>query len=187
MTVLWKQQKSVRLEDLSEREIEERNLEIWEGEVFEVVAAGKFHNELAIRILFLFDEFCRNREGVYRAGDNDGFIISRNPDTFLSPDAALYRIREEIPGPWHNFSPEVVVEILSPENTRPEMIHKRDLYLGAGTEQFWLVDANRKTIEIHFSDGRTMIASEGVVDCEGISEGMKLDLETLFEPPPFMK
>lgn len=187
MSVLWKQKNSVRIEDLTEREIEERNLEIWEGEAIENPHSHKVHNEFAVRFLILFDEFCRNRPDVYRAGDNDGFIVSRNPDTFLSPDAALFRIREEIPGPWHNFSPEVVVEILSPENTRPEMIHKRDLYLRAGTEQFWLVDADRKTVEIHFKDGRTMIASEGFVDCEGIAEGMKLDLGKLFEPPPFMK
>ena len=187
MTVLWKKQNSVRLEDVTEREIEERNLEIWEGEVFELVPAGKRHNELAIKFLFLFDQFCSTRDNLYRAGDNDGFIVSRDPDTFLSPDAALFRIRSEGPGPWHDFSPEVVVEILSPENTKPEMVHKRDLYLRAGTEQFWLVDPDRRTIEIHFKDGRTMVASEGIVDCEGIAEGLKMDLEKLFELPPFLK
>ena len=188
MPVTWQQQKSTRLNELSQAEIERRNLEVWEGEIVETMTpGGKYHNELAMRFFALFSQHCASRPALFRSGDNDGFIVSRDPDTFLCPDAALYRVRKEDAGPWHPFSPEIVVEVLSPENSRPEMLHKRDLYLRAGAEQFWLVDPAKETIEIHFKDGRVMIATEGIVKCEGIAEGLELDLGKLFEPPPFMR
>jgi len=185
MSVLWKRQKAVRLDDFSPAEIDLRRLEIWEGESVEVTPAGKFHNELAVRLLLLFHDYCLVRPDLYRAGDNDGFVVARDPDTFLSPDAALYRLRREDSGPWHLFSPDIAAEILSPENTRAEMLHKRDLYLSGGSEQVWIVDPDEKSLEIHFNDGRLMVATEGVVECEGTAKGLKIDLGRLFEPPPF--
>ena len=111
--------------------------------------------------------------------------MAKNPDTFLSPDAALYRLRQEDPGPWHPFSPEVAVEILSPENTRAEMLHKRDLYLAGESQQVWIVDPEEKSLEVHSKDGRLMEAASGVVEGEGIVEGLRIDLEKLFKAPPF--
>ncbi len=35
-------------------------------------------------------------------------------------------------------SPEIVIEILSPSNTRQEMIEKKELYFARGAQEFWL-------------------------------------------------
>jgi Uma2 family endonuclease len=38
------------------------------------------------------------------------------------------------------FAPEICVEVISPGNTRAQMMHKKDLYLAAGAVEFWLCD-----------------------------------------------
>jgi Uma2 family endonuclease len=45
-------------------------------------------------------------------------------------------------------SPELVIEVLSRSNTREEMREKAALYLATGCEEFWLVDAKRKTVSV---------------------------------------
>lgn len=37
-----------------------------------------------------------------------------------------------------SVAPEICVEVMSPANSDAEMMHKRDLYLGAGAVEFWL-------------------------------------------------
>ena len=38
-------------------------------------------------------------------------------------------------------SPEVVIEILSPSNTRQEMLEKKKLYFARGAKEFWVCDS----------------------------------------------
>ena len=45
-------------------------------------------------------------------------------------------------------SPELVIEVLSPSNTKSEMREKAALYLSTGADEFWLVDAKRKTVTV---------------------------------------
>ncbi|HEY1947414.1 MAG TPA: Uma2 family endonuclease [Bryobacteraceae bacterium] len=50
-------------------------------------------------------------------------------------------------------SPELVIEVLSPSNTKAEMREKAALCLSTGCEEFWLIDPHRKTINVTRQDG----------------------------------
>lgn len=45
-------------------------------------------------------------------------------------------------------SPELVIEVLSPSNTKAEMREKAALFLSTGAQEFWIVDPNRKTVTV---------------------------------------
>jgi Uma2 family endonuclease len=45
-------------------------------------------------------------------------------------------------------SPELVIEVLSPSNTKREMQEKATLYLATGAEEFWIVDAHKKSVTV---------------------------------------
>ena len=45
-------------------------------------------------------------------------------------------------------SPELVIEVLSPSNTRAEIREKAVLCLSSGTQEFWVVDPKRETISV---------------------------------------
>lgn len=45
-------------------------------------------------------------------------------------------------------SPELVIEVLSPSNTKREMQEKATLYLSTGAQEFWVVDAKRKIVSV---------------------------------------
>ncbi len=57
-------------------------------------------------------------------------------------------------------SPELVVEILSPSNTKREMREKSALYLSTGAQQFWVIDPKRKTVSVTDQGGVTTLYQE---------------------------
>jgi Uma2 family endonuclease len=58
-------------------------------------------------------------------------------------------------------SPELVIEILSPSNTKSEMREKAALYLSTGCEEFWVVDPKQKSVTVMRRQGGTFIYKIG--------------------------
>jgi len=50
-------------------------------------------------------------------------------------------------------SPELVIEVLSPSNTKREMYEKATLYLATGALEFWVVDAKRRNVTVVRREG----------------------------------
>ena len=76
-----------------------------------------------------------------------------------------YRIADVVfisPARWHGIdlngyfegAPDLVAEVLSPSNTKKEMLEKRTLCLENGSQEFWLVDIERPNVEVSTSDAR---------------------------------
>ena len=58
-------------------------------------------------------------------------------------------------------SPELVIEVLSPSNTKADMRDKAALYLSTGAEEFWLVDPKRQHVVVMQRQGGTTIYEQG--------------------------
>ena len=57
---------------------------------------------------------------------------------------------------WVSGAPDLVIEILSPSNTAVKMDERRAICLENGCKQFWVVDHERKTIDVSTPDGKTI-------------------------------
>jgi len=80
---------------------------------------------------------------------NFGLVIRRDPLTTRVPDLAVF-IRAnmvEIDGYFHS-PPELLVEVLSPGNTRAEIAEKISDYETLGVPELWLLSPEACTIEI---------------------------------------
>lgn len=58
-------------------------------------------------------------------------------------------------------SPELVIEVLSPSNTKAEIREKAALYLSTGAEEFWVVDPKRKTVKVVSRDSGQVVYGTG--------------------------
>ena len=58
-------------------------------------------------------------------------------------------------------SPELVIEVLPPSNTKAEMREKAALYLSTGCVEFWVVDPKRRTVSITRRDGQNVSFGSG--------------------------
>lgn len=182
MAVAESRTRLMTAEELTSPGVPEKFVELINGELVPMAPAGRSHNRTALNIAFAFRVFCSGRPGLDYCGDNDGFLIRRAPDTVLSPDACLFRARPDTGATWYEFAPEVVVEVLSPSNSRAEMAFKRERFFEAGSEQFWLVDPEAQTLDIFHRDGRIVPHdARATVIGEGIAAGLALPLPEVFQ------
>lgn len=87
--------------------------------------------------------------------------------------------------------PDLVVEVLSPGNTRKEMEIKRQEYLQAGVRLIWYIDPRKRTATVYRGDGTAQeLDATGMLDGGGVLPGFSVSLERLFAeigpagPPP---
>jgi Uma2 family endonuclease len=58
-------------------------------------------------------------------------------------------------------SPELVIEVLSPSNTKSEIRDKAALCLSTGTQEFWVVDPQSKSVSVARPRGETEVYGIG--------------------------
>lgn len=181
MPIVVEIQKRFHAEDLFAPGFPEKFVELIEGELIVMTPSGWDHNEIAYHFVKLFDKFCETHPGLHFAVDNTGFLLQRDPDVMLCPDAALFKWRPRGKRPWMEFAPEIAVEVLSPSNSPAEVSYKRQKYFEAGSEQVWIALPEIQTLEFYFRDGRRiLIQGDEIAKCEGIASGLQIDLKKLF-------
>ena len=90
-----------------------------------------------------------------------GLVIRRDPLTTRVPDIAVF-IRSnvvEMDGYIHS-APELVVEVLSPANTRAERAEKLRDYESLGVPEVWVLSPEAETLEVlHLREGHFATAA----------------------------
>jgi Uma2 family endonuclease len=90
-----------------------------------------------------------DRKAVRVVGSVFGLIIRKSPLTSRVPDLAVFLKKNivEQDGYIHS-APELVVEVLSPANTRRNMAGKIKDYESFGVPELWIISPEAKTIEV---------------------------------------
>ncbi len=77
--------------------------------------------------------------------------------------AYVCRERWELMDPDDNIlgAPDLVIEVLSPNNTAAEIYEKEKLCLENGAKEFWVVDPERGQVKVSTPDGHTITYASG--------------------------
>lgn len=138
---------------------------------------------VAATILFILKTFVsRNRSGLISGAD--GFFQLQS--STRGPDVA-YVARERLPGgvfpsePYPKLSPNLVVEVLSPSNTKAEMSRKRREYFHAGVDVVWIVDCVNRSVAVYTSPFSVKVFGEHeTVDCTQALPGFSSPVSSFF-------
>ena len=90
-----------------------------------------------------------DEEKIAIYGSVFGLVIRREPLSCRVPDVALF-VRDELveqDGYIHS-APELVIEVLSPGNTRGEREEKLRDYASLGVPEVWVVSPEGRTVEV---------------------------------------
>jgi Uma2 family endonuclease len=74
-------------------------------------------------------------------------------DTLVEPDITVVCDPDKIDDRGCNGAPDLVIEILSPSNKRHDMLRKFNLYLDAGVKEYWVVDPEQESVQVHILRG----------------------------------
>jgi Uma2 family endonuclease len=85
-----------------------------------------------------------------------GLVVRREPLALRVPDLAVFHVKGIIEQDGYIHSaPELVVEVLSPANTRAERTEKLRDYESLGVPEVWVVSPEAQTVEVLLlQDGR---------------------------------
>ena len=100
-----------------------------------------------------------------RSGCSRGWFGFR---TLPSPRGAASPIESGPSGRIPQLAPDLVVEVLSKGNTKPEMARKLREYFEAGVRLVWMVDIRKRTVRVHTAVDQSVLIKEGEVfdgDC----------------------
>lgn len=146
-----------------------------------------FHGRIAVRIACAFEIFNRRKRLGVVLDSSTGFWMKnhncRAPDVSFVPHERLRRMgfqpstRAFFPG-----APDLAVEILSPNNTRIEIDARLRDFFASGTRLAWIVDPDRRTVEVHLSLRRhECLGPDEILVGEPVLPGFRQTVGALFE------
>ena len=137
---------------LPERPETGQRYELHDGEVAIVPPARPLHIKLQKRIEKLLEELAEGKgvvttEFPYRPVPNLQFWFA---DVAYVPQADWDALP---PNDYPVYAPPLIVEVLSPSNSPAKLQRQRIVAMSAGTEEFWVVDAEKRTVQVTNSRG----------------------------------
>ena len=142
-----------------------KQVELVRGQLVVREPPGTWHGIIAANLTCYLGNFVRQHGLGIVAAQDTGFKIASGPDTVRAPDvafvkrerAALIRTRG-----YAELAPDLLAEILSPDDSPSEALAKVADWLAAGAQLVWVVDPQRSEVRVHRRDGSFSVL--GVTD-----------------------
>ena len=113
-----------------------------------------------------------------------GFVLARNPDHVLAPDAAFVRGERaddarDVSG-YFPGAPDLAIEVISPTDRYTDVEEKVADWLEAGTLIVIVVNPRNRTVRVHTPDGVTELAEEDSIDGGDVVSGWSMPVADIF-------
>ena len=187
MAILQKNQERLMTGEELARHPELEPCELVNGRVVPMAPAGHIHGSFEFRLGAKLVAYADETGRGVAMGGEVGIYTRRDPDTVRGADALFIsheRYRQQGPGAFLHVAPELVVEILSPEDRPGEVKAKIREYLSIGVDRVWLVDGRRRQVRVYRSPEQveTLEIGDTLRDDE-VLPGFALALSELFREP----
>jgi Uma2 family endonuclease len=148
-------------EEFARRPDPGRPEELVRGRVVPMPMPKPRHGEICGKSVRIFGNWVDDHD-LGRVLSNDaGVITERGPDTVRGADVSFYSFARVPKGPlpdrYLDTPPELIVEVLSPNDRWPKVLAKVAEYLDAGTVVVLVLDDQRRMAHEYRADGTTRL------------------------------
>ena len=136
--------------------IKER-VELLKGKILEMSAPSPIHQEISGNLQGALFVFLKNSKcKLYTAPFDVRFPQKGESQvyTVVQPDLCVVCDFEKIDSKGCIGAPDLVVEILSPGNSKKEMKSKFALYQEEGVREYWVVDPERELVFVYVAENK---------------------------------
>jgi Uma2 family endonuclease len=160
-----------------------------EGRLVKMTHPGAEHGGLTMRLGTALQNFVEEHDlGIVFAAET-GFQLARNPDTVRGPDVSFVRKdrlpEEGLPTGYWPGPPDLAVEVMSPNDSKPEVERKVQEYLRKGVRLVWVVFPPKRAVAVYRPGAPSEILGESdALDGEDVVPGFRYPLARLFAVKP---
>ena len=165
--------------------IRHKSTELVRGKLVVREPPGTHHGRVQSNLHFRVAAFVHAHRLGAVFGQDTGFRIASDPDTVRAPDLAFVRQERVALIPLRGYAamaPDLVAEIVSPDDRPAEVLGKVAEWISAGVETAWVIDPERRAAQVFRADGTVVVIKPaGWLDGEQLRPGFSCALEELFD------
>lgn len=159
--------------------------ELVEGRL-RVMEPGNFeHGRVAATANWLLSTHVRATGLGLTLGAETGFVLAKDPDTVRAPDAAFVsQARADAVGAterfWPGGAPDLAIEVVSPEDSRPYVRAKALNWLEAGASAVLVLHPRSRSATVYRPDSDVHSYTEGTLDLSDAVPGWHVAVADFF-------
>ena len=156
----------------------EERLELFRGKIFKMSPApNRYHQEISGNLYFNFAKILKKGTCNLYAAPFDVRLqkIKANDEkviTVVQPDLCVICDENKLDDKGCNGSPDLIVEILSPGNSKKEMGIKFDLYEENEVKEYWIVDPTEKTVLMYVLKENKYVGLKPFIEDDNIKSSL---------------
>jgi Uma2 family endonuclease len=131
-----------------------RPTQLVRGQVIEMNPPSPRHGKICLRIGGILANFVETHDLGHVVGNDSAIVTSHNPDTVRGADLAYYSYsrlpKGPVPDGYLSVVPELVVEVLSPDDRWSNVHAKAAEYLEAGISVVCVVDPKTESAHVYY-------------------------------------
>lgn len=176
-------------EDLFLMPDEGKGFELVHGELREVNVSRE-SSRVAGRICTRLDNYCEARDAGYVFPEGTSYrCFPDDPKGTRRADTSFISIERLPPETYEDQGhsttvPDLVAEVVSPNDLSEEVEEKPDEWLEAGVKIVWVVSPATRTVRVHRADGSTsLLRAADLLTAEEVLPGFSCTVGELFRLP----
>ncbi len=140
-------------------------VELFKGTIFPMASPNVRHQKVSWRLTLALGNHFRDKPCQAFAAPFDVRLFDRikkpkfdgDVYTVVQPDLCIICDESKLDERGCLGAPDLIIEILSPGNTKKEMKNKFRLYEEVGVQEYWLVEPNDKAVFVYVLQGEEYI------------------------------
>lgn len=157
--------------------------EFVDGQAVPKVSPKEFHSMLTFALTTLLTRWSKHRGRVRLEW---ALILKRQAKDWVPVPDVIYISYERLPKSWKRNQacpviPELVIEIISPEQAMKELEDKAKEYLAAGVSRVWIVNPEAMSIKVFYPDGASQMYTDIMPITDTLLPGLDITPRQVFE------
>ena len=170
----------------------EERVELIRGRIMKMTAPNRKHQDISRDISLKLGFFLKNKKCKMYAAPFDVRLPRKNNlkdediITVVQPDLCVICDERKLDDKGCIGAPDLVIEILSPGNSKREVRLKYELYEEAGVKEYWIINPVEENIAVftindHGAfDGAKLYAADDTIDSKAI-DGFQISVSDIFQ------
>lgn len=170
----------------------QEKLELFRGTISKMSPApSRYHQQVSVQLtLLLGNSFKNSNRNLYvapfdvRLLDKKKSTLDSEIFTVVQPDLCIICDENKLDDKGCIGSPDLIIEILSPGNSKKEMKYKFDLYQEAGVLEYWIVNPENKSVFVYILKDEKYIGMHPLIEEDPIESplfpNLNFKLEEVF-------